>query len=691
MTNLSKIRSMTISINNRFSDNSLDNYNFTNEEESNYHEALSNISDSMDISRNKILIDNYSSILSYIINNKLHDSFILLFKYLNNQSKVSNYNKSKIKSMIDECLKSLMTLDSDTLAGNYSGLLNSDILKLFSRIDNFIENYKMNPDWEIAVMDYIQNGIKNKQNGIRTLFSKYDEIIASVEQPCCVPFIFNSIIYCADSKNIIHLLSKNGNSISDILKDIMSFFVHHYGQDEIADLENNIKNYIYINKDMIDIPYMTFSSFNLIVSRVKNLKLDEIEFEDNQLETANHISSIINDSLEYLSKCSLVCFYTTKIEEFLYYIINNISRNEILNFISGKLEDYPRDCYFNPLITNIKYLIHSKVNVAAFNYIQLEDSKPNITVDKSIAKEISLKEFASIHLPNMIRYARDCAIIKELYYFNINPDNINIFNYIINGTVAIPFACSMANNKMNGSLTIGNGRYTVHYFQNILYIQDNRYYIREKDLNIVENCGIEFSTMSAYITMMEDFTKFIEDNEFDINEANLGNSISNKVKIWSDSFKSKLRSLKDTDHKISSSVDNAADKLERDIKDSFTSKNRDAIIKGRLIPSFSQFFKVVLASGAIGVFTGPLIGALSFLGAMAVSHRINRKEREKILDEIDVKIKVVEKRISKAEEENNMKDYEDLLKVKKVLEAERTRILYKIKDRTRLAAHKDED
>ena len=56
-----------------------------------------------------------------------------------------------------------------------------------------------------------------------------------------------------------------------------------------------------------------------------------------------------------------------------------------------------------------------------------------------------------------------------------------------------------------------------------------------------------------------------------------------------------------------------------------------------------------------------------------------QEKKEYILDEIDIQLEIVEKKLQLAENNNDMKAYEQLLRLKRQLESEKNRIIYKRK------------
>lgn len=126
-----------------------------------------------------------------------------------------------------------------------------------------------------------------------------------------------------------------------------------------------------------------------------------------------------------------------------------------------------------------------------------------------------------------------------------------------------------------------------------------------------------------------------------------------------------------TSEKLDNFVDNFYDKAQREL----SNKNREQVIKGNILPSFSTIIKMAIGSAGLGIIN-PALGAISFVGGLAVSKKGTKKEKQYILDEIEVQLELVEKKISYAESNNDMKALENLLKIKQRLQREKQRIIY---------------
>ena len=165
-------------------------------------------------------------------------------------------------------------------------------------------------------------------------------------------------------------------------------------------------------------------------------------------------------------------------------------------------------------------------------------------------------------------------------------------------------------------------------------------------------------------------TKFKIANSKVTKKANLVKSRAiNKAKDLN--TKQKLASSK-----LDNFVDNFYDKAQREL----SNKNREQVIKGNILPSFSTIIKMAIGSAGVGL-VNPALGVISFVGGLAVSKKGTKKEKQYILDEIEVQLELVDKKISYAESNNDMKALENLLKIKQRLQREKQRIIYNGKAR----------
>ena len=152
----------------------------------------------------------------------------------------------------------------------------------------------------------------------------------------------------------------------------------------------------------------------------------------------------------------------------------------------------------------------------------------------------------------------------------------------------------------------------------------------------------------------------------------------NDLKLAFQSLKSKIKDLSAKEKQVSQTINMYANTFINSMEKAMRSDRREAIIKGSMIPSFSKCIKIGISLGGITLLN-PVLGLISAFGYFACSKALNHRERQLIYDEIDTELKVVEKEISIAENDNDMKRYRFLLNYQKKLQRERQRIRYNLK------------
>lgn len=162
----------------------------------------------------------------------------------------------------------------------------------------------------------------------------------------------------------------------------------------------------------------------------------------------------------------------------------------------------------------------------------------------------------------------------------------------------------------------------------------------------------------------------------------LQNIIQEKVnlsslKVASINLVNKTKELSNKEKEISKKFDITLSSFRRKMEQTLTTDRREAIIKGSIIPSASKCIKLALLTGA-AFLVNPVLAIIGSIGALAVSKGCTKKERQILLDEVEIELKAVTKEISIAESDNNMKKYRRLLLYKNKLEREAQRIRYNI-------------
>lgn len=153
--------------------------------------------------------------------------------------------------------------------------------------------------------------------------------------------------------------------------------------------------------------------------------------------------------------------------------------------------------------------------------------------------------------------------------------------------------------------------------------------------------------------------------------------ISNTMKLVGEKIKKVAKNLSDTDKSVSRNIDVACSQFSSAAEKALTNDNREAVIRGSLIPSASKVIKGAIVAAA-GWAVNPAITVIGILGSIAVSKKLQAKERQLILDDIEIELNMCERYLKIAEDNNDMKAQRNLLMTKRSLERQRQRIKYKM-------------
>lgn len=155
-------------------------------------------------------------------------------------------------------------------------------------------------------------------------------------------------------------------------------------------------------------------------------------------------------------------------------------------------------------------------------------------------------------------------------------------------------------------------------------------------------------------------------------------SITTNVGLAAEMLKKKVKNLSTKEQEVSRNVDINLSVFKKNVEKALTTNRREAIIQGSVIPSFSKMIKAGMVAGGLYL-VNPVVAAIGVIGALAVSKALTERERQMLLDEIDIELKAVEKEISMAESNNRMKEYRHLLTYQRKLQREKQRIKYRLK------------
>lgn len=170
----------------------------------------------------------------------------------------------------------------------------------------------------------------------------------------------------------------------------------------------------------------------------------------------------------------------------------------------------------------------------------------------------------------------------------------------------------------------------------------------------------------------------LKDSSICVNSITEDTSMTNKLKLSAEKLKKTAANLSDKEKMMSKRIDGSMESLRRNIEKSLTTDNREAIIKGQVVPSASKIIKMAI-TGGVAWMINPAIAVIGAIGSLAMSKKLQKKERQLLLDEINIELEMCEKYLKIAEEKDDMKATRELLQIQKRLQREKARITHKAK------------
>ena len=191
-----------------------------------------------------------------------------------------------------------------------------------------------------------------------------------------------------------------------------------------------------------------------------------------------------------------------------------------------------------------------------------------------------------------------------------------------------------------------------------------------KENNMVYATSNNLSGIRCYLACLNEMVNMNSSEEY-VMEMNF----TNTLKLAVDRLKKTATKLKDKDKQISNSIDVSVNNISKAMEDAITNDNRDAIIKGRILPSASKCIKMAIMSGVLWQIN-PAVSIITALGAFACSKKLQAKERQLVLDDIEIELKMCDRYIKQAEDENDLKKVRQLEIIQRNLQRQQQRIKY---------------
>ena len=158
----------------------------------------------------------------------------------------------------------------------------------------------------------------------------------------------------------------------------------------------------------------------------------------------------------------------------------------------------------------------------------------------------------------------------------------------------------------------------------------------------------------------------------------LEGSFTNTLKVASMKLRNAMAKMSDKERSVSRSIDIGMNSFKKSIENSLTNDNREAVVKGSILPSFSKIIKLCIVNAGLLAADLPAVAIIGTLGYIAINGKFKHRERQMVIDEIEIELKICDKYIEIAEQKNDMKALKQLFTTKRELERQLQRIKYKM-------------
>ena len=180
-----------------------------------------------------------------------------------------------------------------------------------------------------------------------------------------------------------------------------------------------------------------------------------------------------------------------------------------------------------------------------------------------------------------------------------------------------------------------------------------------------------YETMKYKYDIIDDTIDYISESK----DEKSGMSFLSKVKIAGENLRRSMLKAKDKDKQLSMKLDSELNRTMKSAKKAMISDSRESIIRGSFLPSASKCIHLALAGGVVALFS-PVAAVIALIGFIGSSKVLTEKERNLILDDIDIEIKMCDKYLKAAEDKDDLVAVREIMKTKRDLERQRARILY---------------
>lgn len=286
-----------------------------------------------------------------------------------------------------------------------------------------------------------------------------------------------------------------------------------------------------------------------------------------------------------------------------------------------------------------------------------------------------IKSSSIIYISELVNSINEALLddnIDGVVYNNIFKFNDDTIDAITDFSITVPLI--LEKDKLCNSLeslrnNIRENATNVNDFIRIDCLNDNIYKIKNSHNSF--NVANDTKGIICTLKWLEEMTKSC--NSEYITEMDF----TNTLKLSMNRLKKSAIKLSGKEKQISNDIDVSMRNISKGMEDSMLKDNKEAIIKGRILPSASRVIKIALTTGAAWA-VNPAIAVIGSLGALACTKKTRTKERQLILDDIEIELKMCERYLRIAEDKNDMKAVRQIEVTQRNLQRQQQRIKYKM-------------
>lgn len=155
-------------------------------------------------------------------------------------------------------------------------------------------------------------------------------------------------------------------------------------------------------------------------------------------------------------------------------------------------------------------------------------------------------------------------------------------------------------------------------------------------------------------------------------------SMSTMVKSITNKLRKVTQKVSDIDKEASRKIDSSVNMFLSGMQRASRNENREAIIRGSILPSASKIVKAAILDTGVALIN-PAIAIILALGQFAMRKKMQKKERQLVLDEIDIELEMCKRYLRQAEDQNDLEAQKKILRIQRNLERQKQRIQYNMK------------